>query len=365
MPAYKIYSMDELFQHRFVHVTHTDMDGYGCEVVIGVAKALGIIPEEVEYHSINVGYPGDFVNKVEVFTADHPETETWPLLITDLNATNGILDYLEDTGIPFVLVDHHVTSDEIRKRLKEMSPASTVDTSESATRLLFNKIGFYSSRKLKGPDDVPIVDKLDTYSVEVSRYDTGNWGTWNTESIFSTSPALREQLLFMDTDTEEYVPEVVKQIVLGYNRSPIDMEQVKRQFSLLATYQRLFNDNLMRVDPDCLDKGPGRINKAMAIPITLPYISIISKKYLEEHRDVDVLIILGNKHGNVSLRSIDFNVQQLAASYGGGGHPRAAGFPITNTSLAISFSRPQRRVDMEMVLHPEPILDSTYQKNTN
>lgn len=355
---------NSVFNENFIHVTHIDMDGYGCSVVLAVAKAIGIIPATVDHHTINVGYPGALVEAVEKFTAEHPETETWPLLITDLNINNGILDYLEETGVKFVVVDHHVTGTDLIDRVKDLSPGSRIFTDCSATRLLFNSIGFYGSR-FTTPTDMPVIEHLNDYTAAVSNYDTGHWGSWNADSILSTHAALREQLLFMGTPADDYVAEVTKQIMLNTNRDLYSMDAVNRQFNMLATYQHLFNSNLMEVDPDCLDKGPARINKAVAIPITLPYISIISKKYLEEHRDVDVLIILGNKHGNISLRSIDFNVQQLAAAYGGGGHPRAAGFPIENMELTVSFSRRGRRPDTEFVMHPAPILDEKDNKNTN
>lgn len=355
------HMINELFQNNFIHVTHTDMDGYGCSVVVAVAKETGLIRADVEYHTINIGYPGKFVDAVEEFTAKHPETATWPILITDLNANDQIIDYLEETGVPFVLIDHHVTDMKLVTRIKALSMASRISTLDSATRLLFNQCGFYNL----GAYYHNIVTNLGYYTLEVSKYDTGNWGSWNADSILSTSAALREQLLFMGTPVDDYVAEVTKQIMLNTNRDLYSMDAVNRQFSLLATYQHLFNSNLMEVDPDCLDKGPVRVNKAMAIPITLPYISIISKKYLEEHRDVDMLIILGNKHGNISLRSIDFNVQQLAAAYGGGGHPRAAGFPIENMELTVSFGRRGRRPDTEFVMHPAPILDEKNDKNTN
>lgn len=358
------YFDDSLFNENFIHVTHTDMDGYGCSVVLAVAKAIGIIPPAVDYHTINIGYPGAFVEAVEKFTAEHPETETWPIVITDLNINNGILDYLEETGVKFAVVDHHVTSDDIIDRVRAMSSSWCINTVASATRLLFNMLEFCGRRGV-APTALPAIDRMIDYTTAVSKYDTGNWGDWNADNILSTSAALREQLLFMGTSADDYVSAVTKQIVLDTNRDLYAMEPVKQQFNMLATYQYLFNSNLMEVDPDCLDKGPVRINKAMAIPITLPYISIISKKYLEEHRDVDVLIILGNKHGNISLRSIDFNVQQLAAAYGGGGHPRAAGFPIENASLTVSFGRRGRRPDTEFVMHPAPILDEKNDKNTN
>lgn len=355
------YLMNEMFQHNFIHVTHTDMDGYGCSVVVAVAKEAGLIRDGVEYHTINIGYPGKFVEAVEDFTAEHPETATWPILITDLNANDQMIDYLEETGVPFALIDHHVTDMDLVTRIKGLSMATRISTLDSATRLLFNQCEFYSI----GPYYSNIVSALDDYTLAVSKYDTGNWGSWNAENILSTSDALREQLLFMGTPADDYVSEVTKQIVHDTNRDLYSMDAVNRQFSLLATYQNLFNSNLMEVDPDCLDKGPVRITKAMAIPITLPYISIISKKYLEENHDVDVLVILGNKHGNISLRSVDFNVQQLAAAYGGGGHPRAAGFPIENMELSVSFGRRGRRVDQEFVMHPAPILDEKNDKNTN
>lgn len=351
----------ELFQNNFIHVTHTDMDGYGCSVVVAVAKAAGLIRADIEYHTINIGYPGKFVDAVEEFTSKHPETATWPMLVTDLNASDQIVDYLEETGVPFVLIDHHVTDMKLATRIKGLSMATRISTLDSATRLLFNQCGFYNL----GTYYSNIVAQLDNYTWAVSQYDTGNWGSWDAENIRLTSEPLREQLLFMGSDTEEYVADVTKQIMLDTDRDTLGMEPVKHQFGLLATYQRLFNANLMEVDPDALDKGPVRVNKAMAIPITLPYISIISKKYLEEHRDVDVLIILGNKHGNISLRSVDFNVQQLAAAYGGGGHPRAAGFPIENVSMSISFGRLGRHVDRELILRPAPILDEKSEKNTN
>ena len=350
----------ELFQHNFIHVTHNDMDGYGCSVVVAVAKEAGLI-RDVEYHTINIGYPGAFVEAVEDFTAEHPETATWPLLITDLNANDQMIDYLEEVGVPFVLIDHHVTDMKLVARINALSMATRISKLDSATRLLFNQCGFYNL----GSYYRNLVTNLDYYALEVSKYDTGDWGNWNADNILSTTDALCEQLLFMGTPADDYVSEVTKQIVHDTNRNLYSMDAVNRQFSLLATYQYLFNSNLMEVDPDCLDKGPVRVTKAMAIPITLPYISIISKKYLEENRDVDVLIIIGNKHGNISLRSIDFNVQQLAAAYGGGGHPRAAGFPIENMELSVSFGRRGRRVDKEMVLHPAPILDEKDNKNTN
>lgn len=358
------YFNTSVFKENFIHVTHTDMDGYGCSVVLAVAKAIGIIPAAVDYHTINIGYPGAFVEAVEKFTAEHPETETWPIVITDLNINNGILDYLEETGVKFVVVDHHVTSDDIIERVRAMSSSWCINNTASATRLLFNMLEFCGSRDI-APSDLPAIDRMIDYTTAVSQYDTGNWGNWNADSILSTTAALREQLLFMGTAADDYVSEVTKQIVLDTNRDLYSMDAVNSQFNMLATYQYLFNSNLMEVDPDALDKGPVRINKAMAIPITLPYISIISKKYLEENRDVDVLIILGNKHGNISLRSIDFNVQQLAAAYGGGGHPRAAGFPIENVDLTVSFGRRGRRPDTEFVMHPAPILDEKNDKNTN
>lgn len=364
--AFKFYSLDEFFKHNFIHATHTDMDGYGNSVVVSVAKSLGVIPSNTEYYTINIGHPGQFVDKVEQFTAEHPETETWPVLVTDINATNNILDYFEDTGIPFVIVDHHITSDEIKNRLKEMSPVSTIDTRASATRLMFDKIGFYS----RGTDHMKAVLALDDYTSRVSQYDTGNWGNWEPESIFSTSNALREQLLFMGTPADDYVSVVTKQITIDINtidanRDLYSLEPVKHTFGMLSIYQTWFNGNLMSVDPDCLDKGPVRINKGVAIPFNIPFISIISKKYLEEHRDVDVLVILNNKHESISLRSIDFDVQKLAAAYGGGGHPRAAGFPVENMSFTISFGRPGRRTDQELILRPAPILDEKNDKNTN
>lgn len=58
--------------------------------------------------------------------------------------------------------------------------------------------------------------------------------------------------------------------------------------------------------------------------------TLFSQKYLPENPDVDILMFVLRKYNAISLRTNkdDINLAEIAMEKNGGGHPKAAGFPI-------------------------------------
>ena len=70
--------------------------------------------------------------------------------------------------------------------------------------------------------------------------------------------------------------------------------------------------------------------------------SLVADRIMKENPSIDYLVIM-NKKGSLSLRSLHYEVRKIAETLGGGGHFLAAGCP-TEPNMDVIESIKQRRV---------------------
>ena len=81
-----------------------------------------------------------------------------------------------------------------------------------------------------------------------------------------------------------------------------------------------------------------KVYDSFAVTVAERYTSQIGHKMLEVY-PIDIAVIINARKGTVSFRSKETDVSALAKALGGGGHPKAAGFTLSE--------------DLKYVLHDE------------
>lgn len=322
--------------YRRVWVSHNDLDGYGCFVVGDVLLRMTRNNKEIVHTNIskvNVGIPNDTLDVIKGYMLDHTM-----FLITDLRINRETIDYLIDNKCPFVVVDHHIWADDDYDRVKEYSPHSTISTAYSATKLLYNKFGYESAVRFGTKLENKLLEK---YADSVSDYDTGNWGNWSKAGDKNVyTPALKEQLIFSRYRSNvlcvTYCKIMTKRFCADTNDERDDINKkldgfADDAFSKIYDQYEIVMKNLMTTN---------LYENSVLVPFTVPFISVIAKKILEDNSKLNYLFYINPEYKMVGIRSLadhpELNCQEIGIKYGGGGHQHAAGFNLTSLDFYVS-----------------------------
>ena len=346
---------DNHYRTARIWITHNDLDGYGCLVVANVLTQNAYANHSFDYDrdgremfpiqakKLNIGTPNMALNHVKAYEPDHTM-----FLITDLRINRETIDYLINNKYQFVVVDHHVWTDEDYDTVKEYSPYSVISTKYSATKMLYNKFGYESAVRF----GVKLENEgLEKYADNVSNYDTGNWGNWSKRDLghlakigFANNkytPALKEQLIFSNHKTPfqrvTYCKMVAKQFYTGVDdnvKERLDKELyslAEKAFDKIYEQYEFVMKNLMTTD---------LYENSILVPFSVPFISVIAKKILEDNPKFNYLFYISPEYKMIGIRSSiahpELNCQEIATKYGGGGHQCAAGFNLTSLDIYVS-----------------------------
>lgn len=346
--------------HRLL-VTHTDLDGYGCAVM-----AQGMLTHNnsdskspVTVSHVNPGKDGEAVSMY----VNNPENnyrrgeDELFILITDLGSINLMFySNMITSGhkLRMIVVDHHQNT--FTDMFDEELCMNACDLSffhsdvKSATGLMGD---LWDETGLKGysPD-------FYRYGSCVSKYDTGKWSNdWTSDDfdiVKRHAPEVIEQLRFIAYRKKDLMDRYVGDVILmiedadiAYNA--VNDQDVKMELNaLMAEYNRFINsfgplstdfatvplfkcrlgDNqpFLAVHPNYSVYGIVAKDKTE----DYDYFSMISRKVLEENDDIDILVLVNCVRGKVELRAAknSIDLSKIAKANGGGGHPKAAGFPL-------------------------------------
>lgn len=162
-------------KYRIIHITHSDLDAVGCDLVVRMySETAGMTPEDdVLTYFCNVTgatkQAFDLMNAIKNGDIDVPEF----IFITDIAITEACASNLEEfcreNNICLMHVDHHPT-DKLNKKFKW----STVLSDEplvSATEIIFGI--FKNDFKQFLPESN--FKKFESICMDISRYDTWRW----------------------------------------------------------------------------------------------------------------------------------------------------------------------------------------------
>lgn len=266
-------------------VTHTDLDGIACAVLY--CKAY----PNVELVFIDYDRVNETVEELAKSTDQH-------IMISDLSVNKEELAELLDKRGNVELIDHHPTA----KWLADKYKWALVDTNWSATKHMYEVLSTrFNLQDYEG--FVKLVDDYDTWghgtkplimSQDLNRLREilGRdrfLARWIAQPSLDTSD-LEDMLLTLDKEQEEkYIRESIEQVALVTDAQG-------NKYALLAADR---------------------------------YINNVGHTILDVYPDIEYVMMVNFRHSTVSLRGRgNVHLGQLAKKVGGGGHKKAAGFPL-------------------------------------
>jgi oligoribonuclease NrnB/cAMP/cGMP phosphodiesterase (DHH superfamily) len=265
--------------------THTDLDGVGCAVIY------------------NKCFPNVQVYFTEPTEVDHDiaevlseEDENVPVMISDLSVNEEIAQYLEQRGNA-ELIDHHFTAERLNKYSWAM-----VEASLCATKLMFNvmEVRFMLS-------DYKLFSDL------VDNYD--RWG----EGKGPTDQAKDMSRLCFLLGPELFLGRMVTNSSTKFSEAEnflISIDKLVEARYIEESIQKVIG----LVDPQ---------GNSYGLLAAERYTSALGNAILQRIPNIEYIILLDYRRDRVHLRSKGkVDVGELAKRCGGGGHHRAAGFPM-------------------------------------
>ena len=372
-----------------IHLSHTDMDGYGCQVVSQVARCMyalkGVGTEPIIYR--NMGYdPKSQKEAIDSAVAEAIVSESFEkgenilsFLVTDIarfNPEKAFADLMAAGYlVHWLVLDHHQDTDGLRSlsdktiHLPEsdidMITGILIDQNQSATLELYQQAvehlikegninlpshsdlaPFRVSEQLEDMDDV-----LYDLCWHTSLSDTGNLGKWadNIDPDWCAVKQLRYRLFFEwywdMKNADQWVMDWVQRCIAGTQLCPSTIfanyhdkrfhdRHLEYWHKLIDCYQMSLN--ALKPYNGTFDLATSRLGAKYAVFELTPdpniymgkLFSPVSTELLRNRPDIEILAIHYPDTKVISLRTAkDYvNVAEIAAKFGGGGHPKASGF---------------------------------------
>ncbi|MDM5271188.1 DHHA1 domain-containing protein [Sulfurovum sp. zt1-1] len=321
-------------QQHIYHLSHIDLDGYGCQYLTTQCF------NKIDCFNANYGPEvtarlEEIVKRIEQDKFLHGEDTERLILITDLNLTTKEGSWIEKEairiGAKLQLLDHHATGANAAERFAWY----LLDTSRSATLITYNWLqqhyGFDSENDL-----ATIVQAINAIDIWVSEDELFEYGKVMLGMISGAKEINR--ILFPAEDRGFKLSMIQAAKLMIHNTdAPIklddELHQIKKSFFLKEKNNT--KDNLVAAYVTALlttEKQRLTItykNAKGILGYNIGSASIIGNACMVENDDYDFYMDV-NFRGNFSLRSNNkLDVSKMAAVIGnGGGHPNAAGGKI-------------------------------------
>lgn len=303
--------------------SHCDLDGIGCGV-LGIL-AYGKENIDIEYCNYN-----DINEKVKEYINNKKYLDYDITYITDISISKDLAEYITNyhpkeykegfnLSENFMLYDHHPTALNLNKYWwcnVEITLGSKEKT--SGTRMFYDYLkenGDLESYETTYERSINLCDFVEI----VRRYDTWQWKAdndlipkqWNDLFDIMGRKDFIESILYRLTHYD----------ILGF--SDFDLQ-------LLKYRQREIDNYIESKDKELIIKDI--LGHRAGIIFGEQYHSEVGNRLSEIHPELDFIIII-NISKTISYRNIDNKInlgKDVAEIFGGGGHPNAAGSPISD-----------------------------------
>ena len=330
------------------HLSHIDLDGYGCQYL--THKCFN---EQHHYklESYNANYGPEVKAKLEeIITAIKREkflgsNKEQLILITDLNLTSKEAKWLErqamDVGAKIQLLDHHGSGE----KTAELYAWYKLDTTKSATLITYEWLQQHYSFDKEGEyaKIVKAINAIDIWLSDDELFEFGKVGLGMISSAREINRTLfpnedRALKLSLIEAMKEHAKKENAHIELDNN-----LHQLKKEF--FKQTQDNTKDNLVALYvTQLLSQDKQRLTihyrgKKGLLGYSLGNTSILGNTFLVENPDYDFYMDV-NYRGNFSLRSNNkIDVAKMAEEIGnGGGHPNASGGKIKEFKDSFVYS---------------------------
>lgn len=272
--------------------THIDLDGYGSRIMVQRAYPT------IEIKHVDYGFDLLPENRKLMAEADM-------IIFTDISISRETAELLELTrqsGKKLLLLDHHQSAYD---NLHDLGyDWIKIDQSKSGALLAYE---YFSSTH---PNELEGYENLAKY---ISDYDL-----W--EHNYPESKMLQ---FLWSRDYEYFTERFFKNPVVefSFGEQAIIAESMQ---ALEDSYSEAMNSLSVHQDNEGLTFG---LIKSIGL-----LSSLAADRIMKENLDLEYLVIM-NKKGSLSLRSLHYEVRKIAEALGGGGHALASGVAIPETGI--------------------------------
>lgn len=329
-----------------IHMSHDDLDGYGCHVV----DCIYGVNSTMLCHG-NPGNTSDATAKLNAVIQNEidkmSDTDTRNILITisDLSFTEDEIRRLLAIGsrVHIYLVDHHQTCPEY----PEMENFGYLkDTTKCATMLLY-VIALCVNPDIAFEANMPVIDAINCY-------DLGRWGNWMGLPYKDISLALKlnivKQLLSNETqvskgcisvgDFVEYLTKTMCMISDHEHGAFFEeSEDLDIRLKIQEEIQWMQKECARYINTAKAFTLPG-LETGLIIPDASRNFFVIAKELMEVTPNVPYVCSIYWRSMSISACTTrdDLNLGEYFAKYGGGGHPKAAGCPFTQVAFMMKHT---------------------------
>jgi oligoribonuclease NrnB/cAMP/cGMP phosphodiesterase (DHH superfamily) len=305
--------------NKILLITHdADMDGMG-------AAILG----NIVFDNMDVIYtnPDDLESILLELINSKKYLEYNEIFITDLGLRNNCYDIIENNLKDRLLhLDHHQTD----KSYSWSTVIIDIDGFKpSATSIFYDYLlsRFKDNEVLKKDSTKELVEAIRSYDTYQFKQ-TGNMLGYKLTNVF------------VNIERNELLHSILERLYSDDKHFNLTNEEIKicdKCDKELEEYLDYCDKNLIRIKFLSYNVGLSISNKYRSSVGNL-----LSEKYKDE---LDFILIADYERESFSIRTVnDINVGNIAATLGGGGHDKAAGFPMNDDTLKLTSSHFDRNL---------------------
>jgi len=344
---------------NFFHLSHTDMDGYGCQLI-----AKKIFPKG-NYYNANYGLEVKiYLEEILTSLQELPKTEPAFLMITDLNLSTDESKKLDNDitalnndgyNIKLQLLDHHGTGSKSAKRYEWYY----LDTDRCATKIVYD---YFMENYPEFPEKceenfdklVQAINAADIWLDEHKLFEYGKVCMSMVARSYEVNNSLfpnqnREYKLFLLTSAIEFVDKPD-----GYVLLDEQIYHLKKSFLIKEGK----NDSLDNLSSNFLVESLGSKKDELTVyykehkgllTYGLGGISIPANAFLKANKDYDFFIDV-SRRGKASFRADNkIDVSVLAAKLAkGGGHPNASGAAFKDFKETVIYEDVKKYIENKL-----------------
>ena len=305
---------------KVFHLSHTDLDGYSCQLI------SGRVFSDIEFFNSNYG--DEISQKLSHIVSRASQGDM--VLITDLNLNMDDAKFIDEKsqeiGFKLLLLDHHKTGEDCAR----VYDWYNLDVNRSATKITYDFFSSYHD-----------ISDMDEYVASVNAYDI--WLQEQSERFeigkvlarYVMSARELNRVMFSD-ESFLYITHLLKEGTkeLGVDKAQIalddNLHRLKKEFFVDGqddTLENLVSKYVVKLLTKNKDDMTIYIDGYKGIlTFGVGNTSIIGNSFLTLNDDYDFFFDL-NSRKNIGMRANNkCDVSQLAKKYfGGGGHANASG----------------------------------------
>lgn len=295
-------------------ITHTDMDGIGCAIVMKcVDPATEVFFSNYNDLSKNIRNVLDLIEEEKDDNGMLIMADIAPTKPDDIRLLDNFSKYYA-SGYSLLVLDHHVTALRINAYNWGKATPTKNHIPTSGTEMVFDE--FHSILEESLSDEQMTV--LQRFVTLVRDYDTWRWVDTGSEGQY----AKRMNDLFYMIDRKKFMDWALTNI---YSRK---LDLPFGEYECLVKHREDARDSYINGKENGLMEVTLCDEYLFGAVFAEEYISDLGNQLAERHPEYDGIAIVSGR--SVSLRTVKDNVDvsEIAEFYGGGGHPKASGFPI-------------------------------------